>query len=37
MTDQPRLLDAYRRSREAANPVPLPESSTVPTEPGEPP
>ncbi len=33
MTEQPRLLDAYRRAREAASPVP----SRTPTEDGEPP
>ena len=37
MTDQPRLLDAYRRAHEAANPVPRPEPSPVPREPTEPP
>ena len=37
MTDQPRLLDAYRRAHEAANPVPRPEPSTVPTDATEPP
>lgn len=36
MTDQPRLLDAYRRSREALSPVPRPSPSTVPSEPAEP-
>ena len=37
MSEQPRLLEAYRRAHEAANPAPLPEPSPVPTEPGEPP
>ena len=36
MSEQPRLLDAYRRSREAASPAPLPEPSTVSTEAAEP-
>ena len=37
MTDQPRLLDAYRRAHEAASPTPHPEPSPVPTDDVEPP
>ena len=37
MTDQPRLLDAYRRAHEVLSPVPRPDPSTAPTEATKPP